>query len=70
MKKTLNAFGIVLAMLACLAFASPVLACGGKKSKSDKSTTAQKDKESKSDKKAKSDSDESKDKSEDEPTKS
>ncbi|MFB6262369.1 MAG: hypothetical protein ABEL76_01905 [Bradymonadaceae bacterium] len=39
MKKT---FGTILAFFAVLAFSSPVWACGGKKSKSDMSTTAKK----------------------------
>jgi len=44
MKKAVNAFSILFAMLAVLAFASPVLACGGSKSKS--KTTASKSEES------------------------
>lgn len=70
MKKAVNAFSILFAMLAVLAFASPVLACGGSKSK-DK-TTASKQEESET---AKKSEDGAEEKSEDkanteEPTKS
>ena len=69
MRRTLNGFGIMLAMLAVLGLASPVFACGGKESK-EKSTTAQKtDQEKESAKKSDSETEE-KEESSEEPTKS